>query len=349
MRTRTFKEDYADLVRLLPERTSWGWYVGLFAALCVMPWIVPNYITSYGILILIAAVGAIGLNVVTGSAGLISLGYAGFLAIGAYTTGILTTDYGWGIIPSMTVSGIIAALSSVLIGVPSLRLKGLYLAITTLAFSIITSQLILEFDWLTGGSSGKAVARPDLLGIPMRSGTAIYYLALCTCSLVAIASLNLLRSRIGRAWGALRDYDIAASLMGVDVKLYKLLAFAVSSFIIGLAGSLLAFHIRYLNVDSFTLLASIEAIAMIIVGGLASVRGAILGAIVITLLPDVSRYVLQLIGGVAVSPAQVAEVKGLIYGIVIMLFLRLEPEGLVARWGYIKRFWIEWPLSKQAG
>ena len=349
MRTRTFKEDYRDLVRLLPERTSWSWYVALMAGLGILPWIAPSYIVSYAILILIAAVGAIGLNIITGSAGLISLGHAGFLAIGAYCTGILITDHGWGIVPAMIASGVAAGLASIVIGVPSLRLKGLYLAITTLAFSIIVTQLILEFDGLTGGSSGKAVGRPDILGIPMRSGTSIYYLALVTCILVALGALNLLRSKVGRAWGALRDYDIAASLMGVDVKRYKLLAFAVSSFVIGIAGSLLALHLRYLNVDSFTLLTSIEAIAMIIVGGLGSVRGAILGAVVITLLPDVSRQLMQLVGGPAVSPAAIAEVKGLIYGLVIMLFLRLEPDGLAARWNYVKRFWIEWPLSKRAG
>lgn len=349
MRTRTFRESYGALAALQPYPTSWGWYGALAALLLALPWLVPTYVMTYGTLILIAAIGAIGLNLVTGTAGLISLGHAGFLAIGAYTTGILITTHGWPLLPAVVAAGVVAAVASLLVGVPSLRLKGLYLAITTLAFSIIVVQLITQWDWLTRGSGGLPVRRPDLLGASMRTPTAMYFLSLGFAMLTTLAALNLLRSRVGRAWAAIRDYDTAASLMGVSLVRYKLTAFAVSAFMTGLAGALTALNIRYLNVDSFELIASIEAIAMIIVGGLGSVRGAILGAILITVLPELSRFALAAVGGPFgdVASGSTAELKGVIYALVIMIFLRFEPDGLAHRWSRIKRFWSDWPYSRR--
>ena len=242
-----------------------------------------------------------------------------------------------------------SAAASLLVGIPSLRLKGLYLAITTLAFSIIVIQLINQWETVTGGSAGLPVGRPPILGIPMRGPVAMYFLALTVIALTVFGTLNLLRSRVGRAWAALRDYDTAASLMGVNLVRYKLLAFAVSSFITGIAGALIALNIRYLNTDSFGLIVSIEAIAMIIVGGLGSVRGAILGAILISVLPDLSRFVLAQFGGVlgSVATGNTPEIKGIIYALVIMLFLRLEPDGLAHQWNRTKRFWSDWPYNRR--
>ncbi|HSW20867.1 MAG TPA: branched-chain amino acid ABC transporter permease [Ramlibacter sp.] len=349
MRTRTFKESTAGLNALLPYRDGWVWYGLLALALMALPMVAPNYVVNIAVGILIATIGAVGLNLVTGSAGLISLGHAGFLALGAYTCGILLTDYQWALLPAMFAAGVVSAFASLIVGVPSLRLKGLYLAITTLAFSIITTTLIVEASSLTGGSSGKAVTRPALFGLSLESGTAIYYLALAVAVITVLVALNLLRMRVGRAWNAIRDYDIAASLMGVNVRLYKLLAFMVSAFITGVAGSVLALHLRYLNIDSFALIASIEVLAMVIVGGLGSVRGAVLGAILITLLPEISGRIFALAGGSLqnMSSANLPELKGVIYALIIMVFLRFEPDGLAARWGHIKRFWSDWPYSRR--
>ena len=350
MRTKTFKESYGGLTRLVPHADTWGWYSLLLAALVGLPWVAPAYVANYGTTIFIAATGAVGLNLVTGTAGLISLGHAGFLALGAYTTAVLVTAHRVGLVPALLASGSFAALVSLLVGIPSLRLKGLYLAITTLAFSLIATTLILEASSLTGGSGGKTVTRPDFLGLSLDSGRAIYYLALTVTVLTVIAALNLLRSRVGRAWAAIHDYDIAASLMGIDLRRYKLLAFAVSAFITGIAGSVLALHLRYLNVDSFALITSIEALTMIIVGGLGSVRGAVLGAIVITLLPELSSRLFDLVGGPlkGLSAANAPELKGVIYAVIILLFLRYEPDGVASRWQRIKRFWSDWPYSRKA-
>jgi len=351
MRTRTFKENYADLVALFPYQDTKIWYGLLIVALFALPYFSSNYIITYMTVLLIGVIGAVALNLVTGTAGLISLGHAGFLAIGAYAAGILITDHGWGVVPAILAAGVVSAASSLLVGVPSLRLKGLYLAITTLAFSIIVTQLIVELDGLTGGSGGKAVGRPAILGvIPLRTPTAVYYLTASFAVLTVLVAVNLLRSRVGRAWSALRDYDIAASLMGINLVRYKLMAFATSAFMTGVSGALLAIHLRYLNVDNFTLITSIEVLAMIIVGGLGSVRGAVLGAIVITVLPDVSRMLMSAVGGPlkSLSLDNAADVKGVIYAVLIMLFLRFEPDGLAARWIRIKRFWLDWPFSRKS-
>lgn len=351
MRTRTFKRDYGAIIALMAHKDGWIWYGLLLGALIALPQLVPGYITAYATAVLIGAIGAIGLNVVTGTAGLISLGQAGFLAIGAYGCGILLADYGVPLPLAVIAAGLISSAFSVLIGIPSLRLKGLYLAITTLAFSIIVTHMITDLSWLTGGSSGKAVPRPNVLGLSMRSGTAVYYLSLIALTLTVLAVLNLLRTRVGRAWGAIRDYDVAAALMGVNVRAYKLMAFAVSSFFIGISGALLAINIRYLNIESFTLITTIEAVAMVIVGGLGSVRGAVLGAIVVVLLPDLGRAfvqsVLQAIGFSDIG--NLVELKAILYALIIMVFLRYEPDGLNARWQDIKRYWSDWPFSRKAG
>lgn len=351
MRTHTFKRDYGQLIGLLPHRDGWFWYGSLIVVLLLLPQYVPSYMLGYATSILIAAVGAIGLNLVIGTAGLISLGQAGFLAIGAYGCGILLADYGWPLPLAILAAGLISAAFSVLIGIPSLRLKGLYLAITTLAFSIIVTHMITDLSWLTGGSSGKAVPRPELLGFSMRGSASVYYLSLTVLFFTIIAVLNVLRSRVGRAWGAIRDYDVAAELMGVNVRVYKLLAFAVSSFFVGISGALLAINIRYLNIESFTLITTIEAVAMIIVGGLGSVRGAVLGAVVVVLLPDLGRTLVQAISEVVGvdQTGNLVELKGVIYALIIMVFLRYEPDGLNARWLSIKKFWSDWPFNRRAG
>ncbi|MDP3136998.1 MAG: branched-chain amino acid ABC transporter permease [Burkholderiaceae bacterium] len=350
MRTRTFQESYSALTRLVPYPSSWGWYAALLLILLALPILLPTFITTYATLIFIAAVGAVGLNLVTGTTGLISLGHAGFLALGAYTTAILTNDYNWELASAIIASGLVAAAFSTLVGVPSLRLKGLYLAVTTLAFSIIVTNGVGQAEWLTGGSNGKAIKRTSFLGLQLASAEAVYYLCLGVLIVVVLAALNLLRSRVGRAWSSIRDYDTAAILMGINLVYYKLLAFAVSAFLTGVSGALLAIHIRYVNIDNFGVLTSVEALAMIIVGGLGSVRGALLGAFLITILPDLSRLLFAAAGGplAGLSAAHAQEVKAIVYALLIMAFLRFEPDGLAAQWTRIKRYWSEWPLTKRS-
>lgn len=348
MRTQTYKTNYADLVALTPHRSTWVWaLIGLLVAASA-----PLVLGSHGLNILSAifvmAIGILGLNLLAGVAGQISLGHAGFLLIGAYAQAILTTDYhlpGW---LAIFASGLVAAAASLVVGVPSLRLKGLYLAITTLAFTFIVRHMVLFAATITRGSEGMAVEPLNLMGYLIKSDKPFFYVALAMLVLFVLITLNIMRSRIGRAWLAVRDHDIAARAMGINLMHYKLLAFMVSAFYTGVAGALVALQTRYINVDTFSILISIEALAMIIVGGMGRVHGALLGTALILMLPELLNFCFSLAGDrfTTLMADRIYEIKGLMYGVVILLFLRLEPEGLAGIWRKVKRFWVQWPLSQ---
>jgi branched-chain amino acid transport system permease protein len=348
MRSGHFVESYAQLVALSDSRATWVWTGLLVAALFALPLVAGNYILTLATTIGITAIGVIGLNLLTGTTGLISLGHAGFLAVGAYANAILLTDYGWPLAASLPAAGAAAAAVGLLVGVPSLRLKGLYLAITTLAFSFIVSHVILYAEPVTHGPNGIFLKRADFLGIALATDRELYWFVLCVTILMTLAALNILRTRIGRAWLAIRDHDIAARVMGVNLVAYKLLAFVVSSFFTGIAGALIALQIRFVNIDVFNLLLSIEALAMIIFGGLGSVAGAIVGAAFLVLLPEAIRELLALAGGSAPEAVSkhLFQIRAVVYGVVIVFFLRFEPHGLIGLWRDAKKYWLNWPLAK---
>lgn len=348
MRTKTYKTNYADLVALTPYRSTWAWsLVGLLVVAGA-----PLVLGSHGLGILSAmfvmTIGILGLNLLTGVAGQISLGHAGFLLIGAYAQAILTTDYHLPAWLAIYVSGLVAATASLVVGVPSLRLKGLYLAITTLAFTFIVRHVVLFAESITRGSEGMSVPPLNLFGYAVKDDRSYFYVALATMVLFILFTLNIMRSRIGRAWLAVRDHDIAARAMGINLMHYKLLAFMISAFYTGVAGALVALQTRYINVDTFSILISIEALAMIIVGGMGRVHGALMGTALILLLPELLNFGFSLAGDrfTTLMADRIYEIKGLMYGVVILLFLRLEPEGLAGIWRKVKRFWVHWPLSQ---
>ncbi len=346
MRAGHFKQSYAELVAFTDSTAAKTWTAILLLACLALPMVAGPYSLTLATTIVITVIGVVGLNLLTGVCGLISLGQAGFLAIGAYTAGILAVDYSLSIIPGMICGGLLSALLSLLVGIPSLRLKGLYLAITTLAFTVIATHTILNLDWITRGSAGLSLPLPSLFGIPLATKTAFYYFSLGTAVMFVVAAMNIMRSRVGRAFGAIRDHDTAAEMMGINQVAYKLMAFAISAFFTGAAGALSAYQVRYINVDSFALLVSIEALAMIIVGGLGSIAGAIVGTIFMSLLPEVTRWLFDTLGSglTEVFSTRALEVRGLIYGIVIMSVLRLQPDGLMGIWRETKRLWGNWPF-----
>ena len=347
MRTHHFVESYERQVALCDNPVTWIWVAVLLAGLIAFPLMVGNYFIAMATTVVIAAIGAIGLNLLTGVTGLISLGQAGFLAAGCYTTALLIADYGWPPEFAFLASGVVAAALSVVIGIPSLRLKGLYLAITTLAFSFIITHFLLYAESVTHGPYGVRVENLNFLGLNLAAPIQLFYFTLAVAVLVTLAALNIMRSRVGRAFTAIRDHDVAARVMGISLPRYKLAAFMVSSFIVGLAGGLMAFQFRFINVDLFSLLLSIEALAMIIVGGLGSVAGAILGAVFIVLLPEVTRELLDLLPSsiTAMLSTYIYEIRGLLTGLAIIVMLRIEPHGLIGLWRDVKRYWTHWPLS----
>lgn len=347
MRTGHYKESIGQLVALTDSPVVWGWTAALVVMLLAAPLAIGNYGLTLMVSALIAVIGAIGLNMLTGTTGLISLGQAGFLAVGAYTNAILLTDYGWPVWLSLPAGGVAAAIVSIIVGIPSLRLKGLYLAITTLAFAFIINHIILYAEGLTHGPNGVFVSGAKVFGIDLQRGKALYYLTLGITIITVLVALNISRTRIGRAWMAIRDHDIAARVMGVDLVRYKLLAFIFSSFFVGIAGALISLQIRFINIDVFALILSIEALAIIILGGLGSVAGAALGAVFLSFLPEIIRIVFTTFVDPSSSfyTSYVFEIRGIVYGIVIVVFLRFVPNGLIGLWRDTRKYWSNWPLA----
>jgi branched-chain amino acid transport system permease protein len=243
-------------------------------------------------------------------------------------------------------AGIVPGLASLVVGAPSLRLKGLYLAITTLAFSFIINSVILEARPLTNGARGISVQRPEIFGVSFDSDAAFTHLCLGFAIATLFATLNIRRSRVGRAFVAIRDNDTAARVMGINLHAYKLFAFVTSAFITGIAGALYGIYLSFVSVEGFPFLLSIEALAILIVGGLGSALGAVLGTILIVLLPEATRLLLSLFSSQMDSlfSTGAQELKSMLYGLVIILFLRFQPRGLVGAWHDIRRLWVNWPL-----
>ncbi|KPL51182.1 branched-chain amino acid ABC transporter permease [Prosthecomicrobium hirschii] len=347
MRTGHLKTSPGQLVALSDSPAVWAWVGALAVGLILLPYLVGNYMLTLVVSAMAAVIGAVALNMLTGQTGLISLGQSGFLAVGAYANAILLSDYGLPVWLTLPAAGLTATGISLIVGVPSLRLKGLYLAITTLAFSFIISHIILYSEGLTHGPNGIFVKGARLFGYDVQRGWPLYYLALALTAGTILAALNLTRTRIGRAWIAIRDHDIAARAMGIDLVRYKLLAFAVSSFFVGIAGALMSLQLRFVNVDVFGLILSIEALAMIILGGMGSVAGAVLGAIFLSFLPEVLRIGFSLVTdpNSTFYTNYVYEIRGIAYGLVIVVFLRFKPDGLVGMWRDAKKYWSNWPLA----
>lgn len=342
--TGVYHRDYASELRLRHTRTEqvrlWLAIVAIIAA----PFVLSPYWLTVSNRIGIAVIGAIGLNILTGYTGQISLGQGGFLAVGAYTSGLLVTRAGLPTLAAIVIAVLVTALVGAFFGLPALRLKGLYLAIATLASQFIILFLVRNWDTLTGGVESIAVPKPELFGFVLR-GDFRWYWVIAGCAVLAtVTARNLFRTGLGRAFMAIRDQDIAAEALGVDVVRYKVLAFAVSSGFVGLAGALTG-HYRIITWERFTLDVSIEYLAMIIVGGLGSVLGSILGAFFIVLLPAGIEQVGTSLRDV--FPAVTRQLPALqlgTFGLVIILFLIFEPRGLARIWQRIKDYFRLWPF-----
>ncbi len=293
----------------------------------------------------IAIVGAQGLNILTGFAGQISLGHGAFIGVGAYTAGVLSTKLGAGPLVALPAAGLAAALVGLLFGLPSIRIKGFYLAMATLAAQFILEYLFMQAAPLTGGAQGLYVERPALLGVAIDSDVKFFYVIMGVAALATAGARNLLRTDVGRCFVAVRDRDIAAELIGVNLFAYKLLAFALSSFYAGIAGGLLAYYVSAINPQAFTVLLSVDHLAMIIIGGLGSVLGATLGAVFITLLPEILKLLIDAAGGYLPIENIFPALREIIFGLLIVLFLLREPDGLAKLWWDIKAYWKLWPFA----
>ncbi|MGH2749531.1 MAG: branched-chain amino acid ABC transporter permease [Actinomycetota bacterium] len=318
----------------------------------------------------IAAIGAIGLNLVTGYAGQVSLGHAFFLGLGAYTAAVLngepslTSDvigYGLDMWIWLPGAGLVAALAGLIVSPIAFRLRGLYLAIVTLGLVFIGEHIFREAEFITGGvGTGRRAAEPELfgfsfadpgvvLGVPLARDQGLYFMALIFLVALALLARNLARSAVGRAFSAVRDRDIAAEIMGVSLRKYKLFAFVISSFYAGIAGGLLYTITRFLEPGTFGLLLSVEYIAMVLIGGVATISGAIMGAAFVTLLPrlieEIPSFVPLISGAAAGGFLTTQQLEQVLYGLLIVLFLIFEPRGLYGIWIRVRNYWKAWPFS----
>lgn len=313
--------------------------------LAVLPFVVTPFWLTVINQIAIAAIGAIGLNILVGFTGQISLGQGGFLAVGAYTSGILITRFGMPTGVGLVAAVLATALVGTFFGIPALRLKGLYLAIATLASQEIIIYAVRNWDVVTGGVDSLVVPTPAIGNWMLRGDFAWYWVLLAFAVLATLAATNLFRTGMGRAFVAIRDQDIAAEVTGVNVWGYKLLAFAVSSGFVGLAGALIASYRGIVTWERFTLEVSILYLAMIIVGGLGSVSGAIYGAAFMIVLPaGIQRLGTALRDTTPVITQQLPAVQLGVFGLVIILFLLFEPRGLARIWQRMKDYLRLWPF-----
>ncbi len=323
------RERYEDDLALVRGAGGWAALAVLLALLVLLPRLAPGYMVYIASLVAAYAIIAVGLNLLVGTAGLISLGHAGFVAIGAYATGLLAARLHVPWPAALVAGGIVAAACGFLVGLPALRLTGPYLTIATLGFGVAVHQVLTNWEQLSGGRGGLFMPKLTLGG--WRLGEQhVYYVALAAAVLLVWVAYNLLRSHVGRALVAVRDSDIAAEVMGVNLTTYKTLAFAVSAFYAGIGGALLALILGFLEPQLFTLFESIYYFSMIVVGGLGAIPGGILGAALLTLLPQ------QLAGLKSWLPV--------VYGGVIIFVMAVEPLGLYGRWLKIRLWFKTWPF-----
>jgi branched-chain amino acid transport system permease protein len=312
--------------------------------------VVPLYAGTYWLDVLnrigIAIIGALGLNILIGYTGQISIGHAAFLAVGAYATAILETRLGAPFYVAIPAAAALTSLFGLMFGIPSLRLKGLYLAIATLAAHFITTYGIIHWERMTNGVLGFNVAPAIFFGVPLDSDARIFYLIFALVIPAVFFTKNLFRTKIGRAFIAVRDRDIAAAVIGVSLYRYKLLAFLISSFYAGVAGGLMAHHSRILFPDAFTLLVAIDYLAMVIIGGMGSILGSIFGAVFMTLFPELLKLTATSLTGVYPQAfGFIASARDVVFGLAVIFFLMYEPLGLARIWLRVRSYWKLWPYA----
>ena len=345
-----YKTTYAADMALYPLPVA-RWTVAAIAlAMCAAPFFLHEYYVSIINLVMVATVGALGLNILVGYTGQISIGHAAFMSVGAYTAANLAVRMDLPFWITLPAGGLMAAAVGAVVGIPSLRIRGLYLAIATLAGQLIIEWTINHVPWISGGVQASIeVARPTLFGAQLKTQFQLYWFLLFFAVLAIIGTLNLVRSRIGRAFIAIRDHDIAAEIIGINIFRYKLIAFAISSFYAGVTGVLYTYYLGIANYEQFTLITSIDYLAMIIIGGLGSILGSIFGAIFVTLLPIVIRLGMENWGAFLFGDADInnliPNLRLICFGGLIILFLVLEPEGLNRLWRNIRNYFRVWPFS----
>ena len=361
-----FKTSYDQDIRIFRDKVDAFWYGLLAVLVLILPLLMDDYYVGETAWVFIYGICGVSLMVLVGYTGLVSLGHAAFLGIGAYAHAYFI-QHGMPWVVAMSLAVVLTTASGLVVGLPALRMTGIYLTIATLAFAVIIQEVFSRWESVTHGFAGMKVDKPVIFGVEFATDRSFYFLCLLFLVMTLWLTRNLLRSPTGRAWIAIRDSEIAAQSMGVNLAIYKSMAFAYSAAVMGLAGALFAHKIAFLAPDIFTILLSIQFLLLVIVGGLGSLHGAIFGAVFVALLPPVIAILRDSIPD---SMAQFAASTGLspiasvgaaiggflakpgveagIFGLILVLVILLEPLGMYGRWVKIRVFFSTFPMYRGA-
>ena len=338
-----FKTSYTQDIDLAKHSGHVFWYGALMAALLAAPWLVPEYWLAQLTFVLIYAIVGLGLMLLAGFTGLFSLGHAAFLGVGAYTQAVLT-GYGVPFPVALIFAAALSAVVGVVVGLPALRVKGIYLGMATLSFGFIVEEVFARWESVTGGNAGKNLKAPDFYWFKADTGDSFYFLCLIITVVCTLAVLNILRSPTGRAFVAIRDSEISAQSMGINLARYKTMSFALSAALAGIGGALYAHKLRFISPDQFNIVQSIDLLLMVVIGGLGSVHGAFLGAIFLITMPQLialaKDYLPAAIG-------QATGLQGLVYGLLLIAFVLFEPMGLYGRWLKVRTYFQLFPFYRK--
>lgn len=319
-------------------------------ALSFAPMLVDGYFITLLIQISYLGIAALGLNILVGYTGQISLGHGAFFGFGAFASAWLNTSFNIPVFLCIPLAGFLTMGVGMMFGAPAARIKGLYLAIATLAAQFIIEDFFARAEWFSGGSAGSMAEPLSLFGFKFNTDQSFYYVALFSLVFMYIWGCNLMRSRDGRAFVAVRDHYLSAEIMGVKLNKYRLLSFGISSFYAGIGGALYAHYLGYVSAEGFTIMMSIQFLAMIIIGGLGSIKGTLMGVIFMVFLPEVLESGVAMMkmtdwGNIPMVVDGLAYIKEMAIGLVIIGFLIFEPEGLAHRWAQIKNYWKFYPFA----
>jgi branched-chain amino acid transport system permease protein len=342
-----FRTGYAQELKLIETRTERTVLAAVVVVLAAFPFIASPFLLDLANQVFLASIGALALMLLTGYAGQVSLGHAGLMAAGAFTVGILFKETQAPFWITLPAAALVGALLGVIFGLPSLRLRGLYLAVSTLALHFLVVYLGGEYESKRGYSTGIIIDPPTIGGVTIIGGRVWYFILAAFATATLLLCLNLLRSGTGRAWAAIRANETVAEALGIGVAGYKLLAFVTSSALAAVAGALFAYYRGFVSVEAFSLFLSIQFVAMIIIGGMGSLLGAILGAVFVTLFPYAIEAALRALPGAQRYAGTLFAVNYAAFGFVMILFLVLEPLGLVGIWRRVQSYFLMWPFKRR--
>jgi len=338
-----FKTDYGQDINLAKHGGHVFWYSVLGVLLVAAPWLFSEYLLAQLTFILIYGIVGVGLMLLAGFTGQFSIGHAAFFGVGAYTQAVLT-GMGWPFPLALAAGAALSATVGVVVGLPALRVKGIYLGIATLSFGFIVEEVFARWESVTGGNAGKTVGQIKMFGWTADTGASFYFVCLVITVIVTLGVVNLLRSHTGRAFVAIRDSEISAQSMGIHLAYYKTMSFAISAALAGIGGALYAHQIRFLSPDQFNIIQSIDLLLMVVIGGLGSIHGAFLGAMFLIGLPQAISAMKDFLPD---AIGQAPGLKSVIYGAVLIAFVLFEPLGLYGRWLKIRTWFQLFPFYRK--